>query len=493
MKFLRKISLLVLGSFLMLSCNRDDHEVTTTDINDFVWKGLNSWYYWKPNVPLLADNAFSGSSDYKNFLNSKSPDNLFYSLLYDYPNKDRYSWIVDDVDALLQSFSGVTKSSGLDFTLYYKDSGNYNVVGIINYVVPNSPAAQAGLLRGEVIVAVNGSDLNVNNYRQLLNDQFSLSIAQNVTVSGSGVTTSGISKTASITTTVIEENPIAYYTTFSHNSKKAGYLVYNGFKSNYNDELNAAFAQMKQDNITDLVLDLRYNGGGSVETAVALGQMITGQFTGNPYVRTDFNDKHNQYDTTENFSNKVKLYSMVNGNSQQTGEQNINSLNLTNVYILTSGGTASASELTIDSLSPYINVVTIGSETYGKFVGSITLFDSPYHDYTSYSARNKGHNWAMQPITFAYYNSNNDAHPVKGFIPDHPINNYDNFGNIKEFGNPSDPALSKALFLITGHIFKTAAPQAKFNRSQSFVANNKTLERFGTELYIQDFDRFKNK
>src|SRR5690606_18357869 len=109
--------------------------------------------------------------------------------LYDYPNKDRYSWIVDVVDALLQSFSGVTKSSGLDFTLYYKDSGNYNVAGIINYVVPNSPAAQAGLLRGEVIVAVNGSDLNVNNYRQLLNDQFSLSIAQNVTVSGSGVTT----------------------------------------------------------------------------------------------------------------------------------------------------------------------------------------------------------------------------------------------------------------------------------------------------------------
>jgi C-terminal processing protease CtpA/Prc len=487
MKSLRKISLLVLSFFLMLACNGDDDETSTADINDFVWKGLNSWYYWKPNVPLLADNAFSSPSDYKNFLSNKSPDNLFYSLLYDYPNKDRYSWIVDDVDALLQSFNGISKSSGIDFTLYYKDNGNYDVVGIINYVVPNSPASQAGLSRGEVIVAVNGSNLNINNYRQLLNDQFSLSIAQNVSVSGNGVTTSGISKTVSITAAVIEENPIAFYKTFSHNGKTVGYLVYNGFKSNYNDELNAAFAKMKQDQITDLILDLRYNGGGSVETAIALGQMITGQFTGSPYVRTDFNDKHNQYDTTELLSNKVKLYSSANGSTQQTGEQTINSLNLNNIHILTSGGTASASELTIDSLSPYINVVTVGAETYGKFVGSITLFDSPNQDFISYSALNKGHKWAMQPITFAYFNSNNDPHPTKGFIPDYPINNYDNFGNIKEFGNPTDPALSKALFLITGHVFKTTSPQANFNRSQSFIANNKTLKRFETELYIQNF------
>lgn len=84
-----------------------------------------------------------------------------------------------------------------------------------------------------------------------------------------------------------------------------------------------------------------------------------------------------------------------------------NSLNLTNVYVLTSGGTASASELTIDCLRRYISVITVGEETYGKFVGSNTIYDSP----TMYSSagRNLSHNWALQPITFAYYNKDRIA------------------------------------------------------------------------------------
>src|SRR5690606_13507862 len=144
------------------------------------------------------------------------------------------------------------------------------------------------------------------------------------------------------------------------NGKNIGYLVYNGFQSNYNDELNAAFGQMKADNVTDLILDLRYNGGGSVETATALGQMVTGQFTGSPYVNLDFNDKHNQYDETDNLSTTVNTYSYSSGGVQNTGAMPVNSLNLNRVYVLTSSGSASASELTIQGLKAYINVTTIG-------------------------------------------------------------------------------------------------------------------------------------
>ena len=94
-----------------------------------------------------------------------------------------------------------------------------------------------------------------------------------------------------------------------------------------------------------------------------------------------------------------------------------NSLNLTNVYVLTSGGTASASELTIDCLRRYISVITVGEETYGKFVGSNTIYDSP----TMYSSagRNLSHNWALQPITFAYYNKDRIAPELgpKGGLP----------------------------------------------------------------------------
>lgn len=489
MKSLYKYFLIMACFFAISSC-KDDESATTADVNDFVWKGLNSWYYWQTDVPQLADNSFPSQSSYKDFLAGKNPDNLFYSLLNNYPNTDRFSWIVDDVDGLLQSFSGISKSSGMDVSFYYKDNGNYNVVGLINYIVPNSPASQTGLNRGDVISEVNGAALSTANYQSVLKDNATISIASQVTTSGTGVVTTGISKTATLNHIVLEENPIAHYQTYIHNAQKVGYLVYNGFKANYNDELNTAFGQMKADQITDLVLDLRYNGGGSLESAVALGQMITGQFTGSPYVRVDFNHKHNQHDETSNFSNKVKIYNYINGNMQNTGEQNINSLNLNKVYVLTSSGTASASELLIDALKPYINVVTVGSETYGKFVGSITLFDSPASDYTSYNNRNKGHNWAMQPITFAYYNKNNDTHPTGGITANFIINNYDNFGTVKDFGITSDPALSKALYEITGHIFKAAMPHSKFQRSANFLGSKKTLSKLGTELYIQDFGKF---
>ncbi len=494
MKHIQKIALFLAGSFLLSSCSkdddRDDSGTISTDVavQDFVWKGMNSWYYWQKDVPMLADAVQNNTKDYQNLLKGKKPDELFYSLLYNYPTTDRYSWIVENVDDLLQSFSGVSKSSGFDFTAFYKDTGNTNLVAIVNYVIPNSPADKAGVKRGDVISSVNGGTLTVNNYLKLLDEQFSFTVSENVEVTTSGIVTSGNQKSISIQSVTIEENPVAFYKTLSYDAKKVGYLVYNGFQSNYNDELNDAFGKMKQEGVTDLVLDLRYNGGGSVASAIALGQMITGQFTGKNFVSMEFNSKHSQYSSMDKLTEKVPIYNFVNGQNQKSGEQNANSLNLTKVYVLTSSGTASASELTISGLDPYIDVVTIGGETYGKFVGSITLFDDPKSDFTDYENRNKAHKWAMQPITFAYYNANKDPHPAKGIVPNFPVNSYSYFGTLKEFGNPSDPALSKALELIVGRkVGKMVSPITAFEKEKSFVNSSKTLKRYGTEVYIEGF------
>lgn len=487
-----KYFLIIFGAFsIVLSCNRDDDSQNNTTVNDFVWRGLNSWYYWQPNVPNLADNIGTNSSQYASIVNGKQPDQLFYSLLYNYntqPKVDRFSWIVSDVNALIASFNGVSKSTGMDFSVFYKDGGQTNVVGIVNYVIPNSSAANAGIKRGDVISKVNNADLNTSNYTQLLSEQFSVTIADTVTQTSGGITTSG-GQNYSLTAAVVEENPVAFYKKFVENGKNVGYLVYNGFRSNYNDELNAAFATMKTDGIQELILDLRYNGGGSVESAVALGQMITGQFTGQPYVKLEFNQKHAQYNSTDNFSNKVKIYNFSNGQTTQTGEQSVNSLNLNKIYVLTSGGTASASELTINGLKAYINVITIGSETYGKFVGSITLYDSPKDDYLSYENRNKAHSWAMQPITFAYFNGKKDPNPTAGISASHAINSYSYFGVMQEFGNPSDPALSTALSLASAKM-ASGSGFSPFKKSKDFLGNRKTLTQFGTDVYIDDVKRF---
>ena len=481
-------------TLVFISCSRDDNNDTgsTTkpdEINNFVWKAMNSWYYWQPNVPNLADSFDDNQTTYANFLNGKTPDKLFYSLLYQRGTIDIFSWIENNNEVVYSSkIAEVEKSGGFDIGIYPKDNTNTTAVALVNYVVPNSPAALAGLKRGDVITKVNGSPLTLNNSDLLYNNQVTVTLAATVQLTSTGLITTDKTSSISITQADIDENPIAYYEKKVYGTKNIGYLVFNAFKADYNDELNAAFAQMKADGINELVLDLRYNGGGSLETAVALAGMINGNYSGSPYVFLDFNNKHNSEDGFDYLSNQMNTYSLVNNRPEKSGTQTINSLNLTKVYVLVNFQTASASELTVQCLKKYVNVVTIGYNTVGKFVGSITLYDSPAQDYTSYTNRNTKHNWQLQPITFSYYNKDKDVNP-EFITPDYEINPYSIFNNLTAFGDVRDPFLKKALELITGQSFRMG------NTSTSSF-ENKNLQKFNPTnaakgLYIQDFQNFR--
>lgn len=481
-------------TLVFISCSRDDNNDTgsTTkpdEINNFVWKAMNSWYYWQPNVPNLADSFDDNQTTYANFLNGKTPDKLFYSLLYQRGTIDIFSWIENNNEVVYSSkIAEVEKSGGFDIGIYPKDNTNTTAVALVNYVVPNSPAALAGLKRGDVITKVNGSPLTLNNSDLLYNNQVTVTLAATVQLTSTGLITTDKTSSISITQADIDENPIAYYEKKVYGTKNIGYLVFNAFKADYNDELNAAFAQMKADGINELVLDLRYNGGGSLETAVALAGMINGNYSGSPYVFLDFNNKHNSEDGFDYLSNQMNTYSLVNNIPEKSGTQTINSLNLTKVYVLVNFQTASASELTVQCLKKYVNVVTIGYDTVGKFVGSITLYDSPAQDYTSYTNRNTKHNWQLQPITFSYYNKDKEVNP-EFITPDYEINPYSIFNNLTAFGDVRDPFLKKALELITGQSFRMG------NTSTSSF-ENKNLQKFNPTnaakgLYIQDFQNFR--
>ena len=216
--------------------------------------------------------------------------------------------------------------------------------------------------------------------------------------------------------------------------------------------------------------------------------MINGNYSGSPYVFLDFNNKHNSEDGFDYLSNQMNTYSLVNNRPEKSGTQTINSLNLTKVYVLVNFQTASASELTVQCLKKYVNVVTIGYDTVGKFVGSITLYDSPAQDYTSYTNRNTKHNWQLQPITFSYYNKDKEVNP-EFITPDYEINPYSIFNNLTAFGDVRDPFLKKALELITGQSFRMG------NTSTSSF-ENKNLQKFNPTnaakgLYIQDFQNFR--
>lgn len=496
LKYLILILLVGLG---FTSCSKDSDadadaikNAVPDEINDFVWKAMNSWYYWQSNVANLSDSKTASTNSYANFINGKTPDALFYSLLYQRGTVDRFSWIENSNEVVYASkIAEVKKSGGFSYGVYPKDAASINLVALINYVVPGSPAALAGLKRGDVITKINGKQLTSSNYDQLTDTQMVLTLAATVTLTNSALVTTDKATTVSVTQVDIDENPVAYYEKKVYGSKNIGYLVFNSFKSDYNDELNAAFAKMQSDGINELVLDLRYNGGGSLETAIALAQMINGSFTNKPYIYLDFNDKHNSNDGFEYLSDKVRVFNLVDNEPTYQREESVNSLALTKIYVLVSFQTASASELTIQCLKKYISVTTIGENTVGKFVGSNTLYDCPTYNYTSYANRSTKHKWQLQPITFKYYNKDKDANPSK-ITPDYEINPYSTFLNLVEFGNVKDPCLKKALELITGQTLRIKTE----NTASSLSFKNDNLVLFNPTnaakgLYIEDFKSLK--
>ena len=177
--------------------------------------------------------------------------------------------------------------------------------------------------------------LNENNYNDLLApNSYTIGLA---TYDGADFTLTG--ETALLNKTQYNENPVYKAEILTVNGNKIGYLMYNGFIKDYDTELNNAFAQFKADGVSSLVLDLRYNGGGSVETATDLASMITGQFNGQVFYQEFWNEDR-QADYAENglFDSTIS-----NGSS-------ISSLNLSQVYIITTRRSASASELVLNGL-----------------------------------------------------------------------------------------------------------------------------------------------
>lgn len=420
---------------LVYSCSKKEETPDNVEIQDFVWKGLNAYYLWQNEIQDLSDRRFSSQQQLNEYLDGfEDPNLLFESLLYQRGNIDKWSWIVEDYIALEQSFQGTTQTTGMEFGLVRYRNDMNNVFGYVRYVVPNTNAANQGVRRGMLFSAVNGTQITIDNYRNLLfSDNTSLTINLS-NYNGGNPITNGTS--ISLVKNSYTENPIHMAKTINENGKKIGYLMYNGFTTTFDSELNQVFSQFKTDGVTDLIIDLRYNGGGSVRTACYLGSMVTGQFTGDVFSKQRWNEK---------YMNIANPESLVNRFKNKIGDsENINSLNLNSVYFITTSSSASASELVINSLEPYINVFTVGEKTVGKYVGSVTLYDSP--NFYTKDDINPNHNWAMQPIVLEIVNKN-DSNDKDGIEPTIEIS--EDFGNLGIIGNNDEPLLARTLQLIT--------------------------------------------
>ena len=424
----------LLSSVLFFSCFEDLDDnlktATTLDIQNFVYRGLNYYYLYKEDTPELANDAFSNESERNQFLESySSPETLFEYLL---SPQDRFSNIFDDYNVIENALNGISLSNGMEYGLVYYPDGSRNVFGYVRYVLPNTDAEAKNLQRGDLFTTIDGQQLNENNFQELLSpESYTIGLA---TYNGSDFLLNG--ETALLNKTQYNENPVFKALTLEVDGHKIGYLMYNSFIRNYDVELNNAFGQFIADGVTDLVLDLRYNSGGSVETATDLASMITGQFNGQLFYKEFWNEDRQMERAQDGlFDSKIS-----NGT-------NINSLNLSKVYILTSNRTASASELVLNGLAPYINTFQIGDNTTGKFQASFLLYDAPAPNFAKEQS-DPSHRYVMLPLVFKTANAAGFTDFVDGLIPQ--IELKENYFNLGQLGAIDEPLLAEAIQEIAG-------------------------------------------
>jgi len=308
MNMKREILLIVVicGLFFSLpNCKKDpDPEgVDTTKVisdatkyvNNWIWYVMNQVYLWNAYIP-------------QNLEPEKEPDpeKFFEKLLY---SQDRFSWISDDYESLMDQYVGVAKSIGYSPT-FGRFSNSDGVFIIVEYVFPDSPAEIAGLKRGDIILKINGIDLDTNNYVDLYYSE-----TQIVTLGYfDGSTISPTDQEITMAASVIALDPSIYYEIKEIAGHKIGYLVYVEFTSGedsvYLKSLGQIFDTFSIAGITDLVVDLRYNPGGDMEAAAFFASAVAPAAVVQNHevlVRFEYNSLYNNYFLEEEGSNSEHL------------------------------------------------------------------------------------------------------------------------------------------------------------------------------------------
>jgi carboxyl-terminal processing protease len=424
-KSLLRIFSLAFLVLVAVACDRDDPVHPNEHVNNWIYDNMKFWYYWTDEIPADPDRSL----EHKAF---------FESLLSD---KDRFSWIEENYQELLNSLQGVEKEPGYEFVLYREAEGSNNVIAQLLYVKPNSPASTAGLKRGDLITKINDQQLTVDNYQALAG-----ALGSDHTISyralDIGTKTFADPQSLSISPVVYAENPNFLNKVFTYNNRRIGYYVYNFFSNGtsaapeqYKGEMDQIFSSFQTQGITDLIVDLRFNSGGAESAATNLASLVGRDVhTAKIFVKHEYNEEVTDAILKDPNLGDSFLTVYFYNKSQGVGGF------LTNgrVYILTGSRTASASELIVNGLRPYMDVYLVGNKTVGKNQGSISIYDKDDPENT----------WGMQPIVTKLLNSLDQSNYDEGFTPQLP--NADNSLYIHPLGDPKETLLNLALQQITG-------------------------------------------
>lgn len=476
--------LVLVAGLWLTGCREEEVPVVipqASEVNKFIYTGLRDYYLWNGQIPALNSTVYESNKDSLNlFLNKyKEPDDLFTSLLYQYGEIDKWSFLVDDSQTIDDWIAGISETMGYDFMLYRIGSSD-DLFGFVRYVLKDSPAEKAGIKRGDIFIKINEQQLTVSNYRTLLftNKTYEVGFA---TIANQMISSNG--RRVTMTAIEMQENPIHKDTIFTANNQKIGYLVYNGFTADFDLQLNEVIRKFKEAKIDQMVLDLRYNGGGSVQSSIYLASMLYGTDVSKVFSRSRYNTGLQEYFTQEYGSNALNDYFAATiEKTETTPATPINTLNLKKIYFIVSDNTASASELLINGLKPYMNVKVVGINTNGKYTGSTTI-----KDWDENGNVNPNHKYAMQPIIVKYSNSAGVSDYVDGLAPDIQVEEY--VANLLPFGDPNETMLKAVLDDMKGLPVIGGLKSAQMGFQK--VADSQDFKPFGTEMYVNPKGRVR--
>ncbi len=418
---------------------------TTLKVNNFIWDVMDEVYLWQEKMPRDIN------------INTETDSKAYFKKLL-YTTDDKWSFITDDVEGLLGSFDGHEKTFGYSL-IAGKFSNTDNYFFIVEYVENSSPASEAGMKRGDIIIKINGQSITLDNYSEII-------YGNTITITKGVLVDNSIAEGGNVTLTSREMdiNPILISKVILNEGKKIGYIVYNQFIEDYNSHLDEVFQFFKDEDVSDVILDLRFNSGGYVTAAIHLCSIIA------PYnvvsnsqvlIKKQWNKLYQNYWTSKNIMEQLQ--------STFNPEVTVN-MNLSNIYILTSSGTASASELTISGLEPYMNVTTIGEATSGKYTASST-FQPVINNDGDLDQEIK--NWAIQPIIFKYSNAVGKTDFKDGLPATHEVEEILLDTYVPQLGDEDEPLLAKAVELITGKKTKSTRISAEPEWERSMRVKSK--------------------
>jgi C-terminal processing protease CtpA/Prc len=391
-------------------------------VNEFVANIFDELYLWVDDIDMATFKKTYNQYD--------DPFDFFEKLRY---KDDKWSVLTDDIEGMKGDFQGVSTSYGWQL-IRGKFSNTNTYFSIVLFVYPDSPAEKAGIKRGDIIIKADGEDLTDANYGKLGN-------SRSITINKGILDNNSIredSKSISLNAVEMYNNPVNKDTIIVKGQHRIGYLCYTEFMDKSEKDLENVFSNFKRQGVTDVVLDLRYNPGGYVSTAIYLSSILA------PKTTID-NKEIFQIQVWNNLQTQVNLKDGDDMTEHFIGNIPVN-MNLSRLYVITTEFTASASEATIIGLAPFMDIAKIGSVTSGKFVGggliSVENLNSSMQNYYKDIK-----NWGMYIMAFRYTNKD-ETYFTSGLEPD--IEAKEDYFALRPFGDENDPLLGVAIAQITG-------------------------------------------